>query len=62
MQASRLAWYQRTAAGWHKRHTPFDAVMQKLLKQIKPEMLDDPTILADIPALEPFPYWEDTVA
>ena len=57
LQVSRLSWQQQAAAAWHRRHQPFDAVMQTLAKQIKPEMLDEPSLLQEIPALEPFPYW-----
>jgi outer membrane murein-binding lipoprotein Lpp len=61
LQVSRLSWQQQTAAEWHRRHQPFDHVMQKIARQIKPEMLEEPELLREIPALEPFPHWEGVV-
>jgi hypothetical protein len=58
LQVSRLSWYQRRTTNWHERHMPYDEVMGDIAHQLKPEMLEDPTVLDKIPPLEPFPHWD----
>jgi hypothetical protein len=50
---ARLNSYQRRVGRWWERHMPWDQGMQEIARE------SDPAAVKALPALEPFPVWDE---